>query len=61
MPIDIRQLNIRSSIADRPSVAEDVSGTIEATIEALAQTQKQEIITELKIWIEQQLRRQQGR
>ena len=48
MPIEIRQLNIRTSVADLPSQSDISSDAMEQAMER----QKREIVAELKVWLE---------
>ena len=48
MPIEIRQLNIRTSVADLPSQSHISSDAMEQAMER----QKREIVAELKVWLE---------
>lgn len=48
MPIEIRQLNIRTSVADLPSQSDISSDAVGQAMER----QKREIVAELKVWLE---------
>ena len=57
MPIEIRQLNIRSSVAD---LQQELTDPTDATQRVLEQ-HKREILAELKTWLDARLHQQQER
>ncbi len=57
MPIEIRQLNIRTSIVDPPSRIEDVPPLDQRSLEQF----KHEVMSELKQWLDARRREQRGR
>lgn len=57
MPIEIRQLNIRSSVAD---LQQELTDPTDATQRVLEQ-HKREILAELKTWLDARLHQQRER
>lgn len=57
MPIEIRQLNIRTSIVDPPPGFEDGPQLDQRSLEQF----KHEVVSELKLWLDARLREQRER
>ena len=57
MPIEIRQLNIRTSIVDPQPGIEDVAQLDQRSLEQV----KHEVMSELKLWLAARLREQRER